>query len=180
MEQALDTAQTLFHRHGYDAVSMAMLTEALGINPPSFYAAFGSKAALFEQVLSRYAADNDLPMEQILSAHACVADGLGALLGAAAELYARDAEGIGCMVMEAARDAGESGLCETARRLRAESRQVVRDYVATQHPDQADMLADFTIITLTGLSSAARGGMGHPALVHAARIAAKGVAAELK
>ncbi len=39
-EQAIETAQRLFHARGYDAVSVADLTQAFGINPPSFYAAF--------------------------------------------------------------------------------------------------------------------------------------------
>ncbi|EBS2214731.1 TetR/AcrR family transcriptional regulator, partial [Salmonella enterica subsp. enterica serovar Newport] len=37
-EQAIETAQHLFHSRGYDAVSVADLTKAFGINPPSFYA----------------------------------------------------------------------------------------------------------------------------------------------
>ena len=45
-EAAVATAQQLFHERGYDAVSVADVTDALGINPPSFYAAFGSKAGL--------------------------------------------------------------------------------------------------------------------------------------
>ena len=42
-EQAIETAQRLFHARGYDAVSVADLTQAFGINPPSFYAAFGNR-----------------------------------------------------------------------------------------------------------------------------------------
>jgi len=44
-------AQRLFHSRGYDAVSVADLTKEIGINPPSFYAAFGSKLGLYTQVL---------------------------------------------------------------------------------------------------------------------------------
>ena len=53
-EQAIETAQRLFHARGYDAVSVADLTQAFGINPPSFYAAFGSKLGLYTRVLQRY------------------------------------------------------------------------------------------------------------------------------
>ena len=52
------TAQQIFHAHGYDAVSVADVTQALGINPPSFYAAFGSKAGLYARVLDRPAPRN--------------------------------------------------------------------------------------------------------------------------
>ncbi len=47
LEKALARAQPLFHIHGYDGVGVATLSEALGIQPPSFYAAFRGKAALF-------------------------------------------------------------------------------------------------------------------------------------
>ena len=53
-EAALATASTLFHAHGYEGVGVAALADAMGINPPSLYAAFGCKAALYDEVLSRY------------------------------------------------------------------------------------------------------------------------------
>ena len=59
--EALAIAQQLFHAKGYDAVSVADLTKALGINPPSFYAAFGSKAALYSRILDRYAVSGAIP-----------------------------------------------------------------------------------------------------------------------
>jgi len=45
----------LFWRHGYEGVSISDLTNAIGIAPPSLYAAFGSKAALYREALDRYA-----------------------------------------------------------------------------------------------------------------------------
>ncbi len=53
-EQALDVALELFWRHGYEGTSIAELTEAMGINPPSLYAAFGNKRQLFQMVADRY------------------------------------------------------------------------------------------------------------------------------
>ena len=55
LDQAIDIAMKLFHARGYDAVGVAELVAALGIKPPSFYAAFGSKAGLLERALERYA-----------------------------------------------------------------------------------------------------------------------------
>jgi AcrR family transcriptional regulator len=51
---ALQTALVLFSRHGYEGVSIADLTRAMGIAPPSLYAAFGSKAALFREAVALY------------------------------------------------------------------------------------------------------------------------------
>ncbi|MDO8212036.1 TetR/AcrR family transcriptional regulator [Conexibacter sp. CPCC 206217] len=54
-EAALDQAVELFWRQGYAATTVADLTDAMGINPPSLYAAFGSKQQLFERAAQRYA-----------------------------------------------------------------------------------------------------------------------------
>ena len=53
-EKAVDTAMRLFWRHGYEGVSVGDLTKAIGIAPPSLYAAFGSKAGLYGETLDRY------------------------------------------------------------------------------------------------------------------------------
>ncbi|MEG3085581.1 TetR/AcrR family transcriptional regulator [Sphingomonas sp. PB2P12] len=53
--QAVETAMRLFWRHGYEGVSVADLTSAIGIAPPSLYAAFGSKAGLYREALDLYA-----------------------------------------------------------------------------------------------------------------------------
>ena len=54
VEKAIDTAVDMFWRKGYDGTSLADLTVAIGITPPSFYFAFGSKEGLFEKALDRY------------------------------------------------------------------------------------------------------------------------------
>ncbi len=53
-DKALETAMRLFWRYGYEGVSIADLTEAIGIAAPSLYAAFSSKVQLFEEALERY------------------------------------------------------------------------------------------------------------------------------
>lgn len=52
--EAVDTAMRLFWRHGYEGVSLSDLTSAIGIAPPSLYAAFGSKAGLYREALDHY------------------------------------------------------------------------------------------------------------------------------
>lgn len=51
---ALDQALLLFWRKGYLGTSLTDLTEAMGINRPSLYAAFGNKETLFRKALDRY------------------------------------------------------------------------------------------------------------------------------
>jgi AcrR family transcriptional regulator len=53
-EKALDRAMQVFWRKGYLGTSLSDLTDAMGINRPSLYAAFGNKKSLFRKVLDCY------------------------------------------------------------------------------------------------------------------------------
>ena len=53
---ALECAMRQFWQHGYETLSMADLTTCLGINPPSLYAAFGSKQACVLEAIDHYLA----------------------------------------------------------------------------------------------------------------------------
>ena len=53
-DEALDRALEVFWARGYEGASLTDLTEAMGINRPSLYAAFGSKEQLFRKALDRY------------------------------------------------------------------------------------------------------------------------------
>ncbi len=53
-EAALSCATRLFWTKGYEATSIADLTDAMGIGAPSLYAAFRSKDALFIEAVDHY------------------------------------------------------------------------------------------------------------------------------
>src|ERR1700685_2604840 len=53
-DEALDCALQVFWRKGYEGASLSDLTEAMGIERPSLYAAFGDKETLFRKALDRY------------------------------------------------------------------------------------------------------------------------------
>ncbi len=55
-EDTLEKALRVFWSRGYEGASMAELTEAMGINRPSIYAAYGNKEELFSKALTRYMA----------------------------------------------------------------------------------------------------------------------------
>lgn len=50
----LDRAMELFWERGFEATSMALLTERLGIGRASLYATFGDKHQLYLAALRRY------------------------------------------------------------------------------------------------------------------------------
>jgi AcrR family transcriptional regulator len=58
-EAALAQATRLFWIKGFEATSIADLTEAMGIGSPSLYAAFGSKEALYTEALRHYRENNE-------------------------------------------------------------------------------------------------------------------------
>src|SRR5438876_7217510 len=53
-DTALDRAMHVFWAKGYEGASLSDLTQAMRINRPSLYAAFGNKEQLFRKVLDRY------------------------------------------------------------------------------------------------------------------------------
>jgi len=54
IDDALEAATLVFWDSGYEGTSLAELTKAMGINPPSLYKAFGSKEDLFFSVVDHY------------------------------------------------------------------------------------------------------------------------------
>ncbi len=95
-DAALATATRLFWEKGYEATSIADLTDALGIGAPSLYAAFGSKEAFYAEALAYYCestadfvwakfAAADTAREAVLS---FLMDSATALTGAVADIPA--------------------------------------------------------------------------------------------
>jgi AcrR family transcriptional regulator len=68
LDTALNQALHVFWRNGYEGTSIADLTEAMGISPPSLYAAFGNKEKLFRKALDRYVAQHVVYWNEALAA----------------------------------------------------------------------------------------------------------------
>lgn len=177
-EEAVATAQQMFRARGYDAVSVADVTEALGINPPSFYAAFGNKAGLYARALERYSATAAIPFHEILSPDRPVGESLSNLIEEAARRYAADPAAAGCLVLEGIRCNDEEAR-EAARVFYTAAEDAVRCYVAERHPDKAERVTDFVSTVMAGLSARARDGHDLDRLLAVARLAGRAIMQDL-
>jgi TetR/AcrR family transcriptional repressor for divergent bdcA len=178
-EQGIAISQVLFHQRGFDAVSLSDLTEAMNIKPPSFYAAYGSKAELFDRAMQRYADENALPVDKLLTLDRPPAEALASLLVAAAGQYAGDNTLRGCLITEGMR-ADDPIARNMAENLGEVGIQKIRGYLDQVFPEAAQALTDYLLITLRGLSAAACSGITAKRLVAVAQIAGKAIAEEFK
>jgi len=79
-DQALERLMQVFWARGYEGAQLNDLTAAIGVKPPSFYAAFGSKEDAFREAIDLYIATiGSAPMGALEEA-ATVRDGLRAML----------------------------------------------------------------------------------------------------
>lgn len=65
----INRARDLFWRRGWAGTSLKDLEQALQMKPGSFYAAFGSKDALFELALEKYAQDGVARLRALAQEH---------------------------------------------------------------------------------------------------------------
>jgi AcrR family transcriptional regulator len=100
-DQALDVAKDLFWRKGYEATSLADLTQAMGISPPSFYAAFQGKEELFRRVVERYSIAQARVIDEALAKSTPV-EIVRALMNGIAMLFTDPAYVPGCLIMNSA------------------------------------------------------------------------------
>ncbi|MDX3968546.1 MAG: TetR/AcrR family transcriptional regulator [Bradyrhizobium sp.] len=98
-EMALDQAMEVFWRHGYEGATIAQLTEAMGINPPSLYACFGNKEGLLKAALDRYTKLRNIWMEEVVAAPTARAVAERMLMGIA-EKQTDPANPPGCLLVQ--------------------------------------------------------------------------------
>ena len=158
MDQALETAIRLFQARGYDAVGVAELVAELGIKPPSFYAAFGSKAGLLELAMERYGASSANVFERARENGGSVAEVIDRTLENAVRLYPERGGVAGCLVLDGTRNSADAEAHALAAKAKHASFEALRDFIAGEYPDRASELARLVSIALTGMSAAARDG----------------------
>ena len=122
VDEALDRALEVFWARGYEGASLTDLTEAMGINRPSLYAAFGNKEQLFRKALDRYQTGPQSFLTDALrqpTARAVVEAILSGFLRRQRDRH----KPRGCLIVCSALASGEEA--ETVRRTLAQLRQAI-------------------------------------------------------
>ena len=181
MDEALEKALKIFWARGYEGTSIAELTETLGVNKPSMYAAFGNKEELFYKALLRYASGpvafvNDALKEPTARK---VAE---TFLFRAAEFLTDPQHPKGCMIVQGALSSGESA--ELVRNILIKFRKSYEDQLAerfTKAISDGDLsskanpkcLAKYLATIHQGMSVQATSGATKDELLDVANIALK-------
>lgn len=178
VDKAIAQAMDLFQQRGYDGVGIAELSKKIGITAPSLYSAFGSKRKLFERVLERYVKTKGVWFSEALEQGDSLPESISVLLLQAAQVYSADPKRLGCLVIDGTRNCGDMGACELAAAMRRATWDSVRSRIKREEPrlqlEQIDVLADYVVMILVGLSGSARDGAPVEALQASAEIAAIG------
>ena len=180
-ETVLSRATHLFWTKGYEATSIADLTEAMGIGSPSLYAAFGSKEALYREALRHYSVSYEgLVWRRFLAAptareavSAFLLDSAAALTGALVDIPR------GCMVtLSSVSDEEHAELGELVRAARAVTlrrleERIQKGVAEGELPRSTDVhaRARFVQTIQSGMSLLARDGACRPELEAVAHIA---------
>ncbi|ATL70904.1 TetR/AcrR family transcriptional regulator [Nocardia terpenica] len=160
-QQALEQALRLFWRHGYEATPISTLVETIGVKPPSLYAAFGDKRALFSAAVQHYQQTYGAFTERALAEEPTAHAALRRLLFDAAADYADPSHPPGCMIITAATNctpAAEDVRAELRARREATKtafrEKISADIDAGRLPadTDADGLASFYAATVQGMS----------------------------
>jgi AcrR family transcriptional regulator len=179
-EAALERAMQVFWQHGYEATSISDLTEAMGINPPSLYAAFGDKERLFLECLERYKSGAGGQAQNKLEQAPTARQAVETLLDEAAFELTSSSHPSGCMLVLAATNcsaesasvqqavASMRGKLETA--LTARIARGIADGELVK-PVEAAQLSKFYATVLYGMSIQSRDGASREALRATARLA---------
>ena len=136
-DTALQRAMDVFWVRGYEGASLAALTEAMEIRPPSLYAAFGSKEGLFREALAHYLGQHGRYRRDVLDGAPSAREGVAELLRETVARFCSDEFPRGCLVVlaaltgtpesEAVRDALSAERGESIRLFRERMRRGIAD-----------------------------------------------------
>ena len=182
-DAALDQAMEVFWRHGYEGATIAQLTEVMGINPPSLYAAFGSKEGLLKAALDRYAERRTAWMDEVLSAPTA-RDVAEQMLMGVAEKQTDPANPPGCLLVQGglACGSGSPGVPFEFATRRAQTEDQLRErFLRAREEGDLKPLADpaalarYLSAVMVGMGVMASSGADRDALAQVATVAVKAI-----
>lgn len=168
----------LFWRHGYEATSLADLTSAMGVTPPSVYAAFGDKKQLFLEAVRRYLSGPVTAQDMIDNA-ATARDAAWSLLEGSAIAFTGTTTPPGCLLAtgaiscSAAAQDVQAELAQMRGAITDRLRAKIADAVESgELPGETDpeALAGLVMTVIQGLSTLARDGTPRDQLLRVASI----------
>ncbi|QFI71381.1 TetR/AcrR family transcriptional regulator [Bradyrhizobium betae] len=187
-ETALDQAMEVFWRHGYEGATIAQLTEAMGINPPSLYACFGNKEGLLKAALDRYTKLRNVWMSEVVAAPTA-RDVAERMLMGIADRQTDPANPPGCLLVQggiACGSGSENVPFELAAR-RAENEDQLRDRFVRAKAEgdlkptsDPAALARYVSAVSVGMGVMASSGSDREALRQVASVAVQAVEAQSK
>lgn len=165
-DKALEAALKVFWSKGYEGTSLSDLTEAMGINRPSLYAAFGDKAALFRKALDRYAERQSHFVHEALN-QPTAKKAVERLLLEVVKIATNSHGPRGCLMVQESLACGDSASCirEEVIARGAANEALIRERLKRAkgegdlpaNADPAD-LARFTVTLMSGIAVRAAGG----------------------
>jgi AcrR family transcriptional regulator len=173
-DAALQAAMKTFWQFGYEGASMAALTEAMGINSPSLYAAFGSKEALFKEAVQLYLATEDRKTQCTLAEQPTARGAIQAMLRRSVANLTDPAGCRGCLLVLGDSNASpeHGGIHDYLAQRRKEIQAALEERIKRgigdgDVPPQANVktIAAFFMTVLQGLSLRARDGASREAML---------------
>jgi AcrR family transcriptional regulator len=101
-EAALKAAGAVFWAKGFSGTSLDDLSDAMGMNRPSIYRAFGDKEDIYRQALNRFGGIMDEAFQQSLAKEQDIRKGLKKFYYRALDVYSSDDIPLGCMLWSTA------------------------------------------------------------------------------
>ncbi len=98
-DNALEKIMDVFWAKGYEAAQLNDLTAAVGITPPSFYAAFGSKEQAFREAVNIYVANDGSGPMRALETGETVRQAIQAMLLASIDVALGAPQSNGCLLI---------------------------------------------------------------------------------
>src|SRR5690606_17326447 len=159
-EAALERAMLVFWRYGYEAASLQELTSAMGITPPSLYAAFGDKEKLYLEAVERYSSERCDSLQCLLHEAPTARDAIERLLQSSAVVMACPGRLPGCLVASSpANCSGTAPHVQAAVGERRDDVEPINRRCFEQAVADGDLPADTNPCVLAGFYSTVMQGM---------------------